>query len=68
MGLGISYDSRDDVDFPRSGVYFSSFYELGNKKIFGPEGLLTPETRSSSGWNIAKHAIKQIHPPFFNLN
>ncbi len=44
-GLGISYDSRDDVDFPRSGVYFLSFYEVGNKKILGPEKLLTPDVK-----------------------
>ncbi|MFN3135223.1 MAG: BamA/TamA family outer membrane protein [Candidatus Kryptonium sp.] len=75
-GLGISYDSRDDVDFPRSGVYFSSFYELGNKKILGPEGLLTPETKrkvSVNKFNLAldfyfnfEKILKTVLVPRFN--
>lgn len=44
-GFGILYDSRDNADFPRSGVYFSSLYELGSKRILGPEKLLTSEMR-----------------------
>ena len=76
MGLGISYDSRDDVDFPRSGVYFSSFYELGNKKILGPERLLTPEMRrkvSVNKFNLAldfyfnfEKILKSVLVPRFN--
>ncbi|MEN3038250.1 MAG: POTRA domain-containing protein [Candidatus Kryptonium sp.] len=51
VGFGILYDSRDNVDFPSSGVYFSSFYELGSKRIIGPEKLLTPETRRKVNTN-----------------
>lgn len=44
-GFGVSYDSRENLDFRGSGIYFSSFYEVGRKRIIGPEKMLTSETR-----------------------
>ncbi len=51
LGFGLFYDSRDDANFPSSGIYFSSSYELGNKKILGPEKSLAPETKVNSTVN-----------------
>ncbi len=76
FGLGLLYDSRDDLNFPSSGIYFSSSYELGNKKILGPEKLLTPETKANSTVNKFKLALdfyfnfekilKSVFVPKFN--
>lgn len=57
LGFGFLYDSKDDINFPRSGVYFSSSYEIGNKKILGPEKLLTPETKVNSTVNKFKFTL-----------
>jgi len=32
FGLGIFYDSRDDINLAKTGIFLKSFYELGNKK------------------------------------
>lgn len=76
FGFGLLYDSRDDLNFPSSGIYFSTFYELGNKKILGPEKLLTPETKVNSTVNKFKLALdfylnfekilKSVFVPKFN--
>ncbi len=47
-GIGILYDSRDQVIFPSSGVYFSSSYEIGNKKIIGPAKLITEQVKTNT--------------------
>ncbi len=47
IGAGILYDSRDEIIFPKSGVYFSSSYEIGNKKITGPAKLITEQMKTN---------------------
>jgi outer membrane protein assembly factor BamA len=32
FGFGILYDSRDEINLPKTGIFFKSFYELGDKK------------------------------------
>ncbi len=76
LGFGLLYDSRDDVNFPSSGIYFSSSYELGNKKILGPEKLIAPETKVNSTVNKFRLSLdfyfnfekilKSIFVPKFN--
>ncbi len=56
-GVGVIYDARDNVNFPSSGIYFSSFYELGTKKILGPKDMLTSEIKTNTIVNKFKFTL-----------
>ena len=45
LGLGITFDTRDDIYSPWHGVLYQTQLELGEKKIYGPTQLITPDTR-----------------------
>jgi outer membrane protein assembly factor BamA len=45
LGLGITFDTRDDIYSPRHGVLYETQIQLGQKKIYGPSQLITPDTK-----------------------
>lgn len=40
FGIGLVYDSRDDLLNPQRGIYYSTSVESGQKNNLGPEGIL----------------------------
>lgn len=45
LGLGVTYDTRNDVYSPTRGILYDTQFELGQKKIYGPAQLIQPDTR-----------------------
>ena len=45
LGLGVTFDTRDDIYSPLHGVLYQTQLLLGEKKIYGPAQLITPDTR-----------------------
>jgi len=45
LGLGITFDTRDDNYSPKHGVLYETQLQLGEKKIYGPSELITPDTK-----------------------
>ncbi len=45
LGLGITFDTRDDIYSPRYGVLYETQLQLGEKKIYGPSQLITSDTK-----------------------
>ncbi len=45
FGLGVTFDTRDDLYSPRHGVLYQTQLQFGQKKIYGPQQLITPDTR-----------------------
>ncbi len=45
LGVGVTYDTRDDLYSPRHGVLYQTQFQLGQKKIYGPTQLIKPDTR-----------------------
>ncbi|MCL4539420.1 MAG: BamA/TamA family outer membrane protein [Bacteroidetes bacterium] len=48
LGVGVMYDTRNDVYSPTRGVLYETQLQFGQKKIYGPEQLITPDTRLTS--------------------
>ncbi len=48
LGIGVTYDTRNDVYSPTRGVFYETQLQLGQKKIYGPHQLITPDTRLTS--------------------
>ncbi len=45
LGAGISYDSRNDVYSPTHGLLYDTQIQFGEKQIYGPQPLITPDLR-----------------------
>lgn len=45
LGLGVTYDTRNDVYSPTRGILYDTHFDLGRKKIYGPAQLIRPDTR-----------------------
>lgn len=45
LGLGVSYDTRDDIYSPTRGLLYDTQLQFGQKKIYGPAQLIQPGTR-----------------------
>ncbi len=45
LGLGVTYDTRDNLYSPTRGILYDTHFELGQKKIYGPAQLIQPDTR-----------------------
>ncbi|HUI30425.1 MAG TPA: POTRA domain-containing protein [Candidatus Acidoferrales bacterium] len=45
LGVGITFDTRDDIYSPRQGVLYLTQIQFGEKKIYGPQQLITPTTK-----------------------
>ncbi len=45
FGLGVRYDTRNDLYSPTRGLLYETQIQFGQKKIFGPSQLITPDTR-----------------------
>lgn len=48
LGVGVTYDTRNDVYSPTRGVLYETQLQFGEKKIYGPQQLITPDTRLTS--------------------
>lgn len=48
LGLGITYDTRDEVYSPRHGALYQTQLLFGQKRIFGPTQLITSNTQLNS--------------------
>jgi outer membrane protein insertion porin family len=45
LGVGVTLDTRDDLYSPRHGVLYQTQLQFGEKKIYGPEQIITPDTK-----------------------
>lgn len=45
LGIGLAFDTRDDIYSPRRGVLYQTELQFGEKKIYGPQQLLTSTTK-----------------------
>ncbi len=45
LGLGVRYDTRDNIYSPTKGILYDTQFELGQKRIYGPAQLIQPDTR-----------------------
>ncbi len=45
LGIGIAFDTRDDIYSPRHGVLYQTELQFGEKKIYGPQQLITSTTK-----------------------
>jgi len=48
LGVGVMYDTRNDIYSPTRGVLYETQLQFGQKRIYGPEQLITPDTRLTS--------------------
>lgn len=48
LGVGVTFDTRDDLYSPRHGVLYETQLQLGEKKIYGPQQIITPDTKLNS--------------------
>jgi len=48
LGVGVTFDTRDDLYSPRRGVLYETQLQFGQKKIYGPQQLITQDTRVNS--------------------
>ncbi|MFA5806427.1 MAG: BamA/TamA family outer membrane protein, partial [Melioribacteraceae bacterium] len=44
-GFNFKIDTRDDFYAPTKGIYFNNTYKYTSKKINGPSGFITPDTK-----------------------
>ncbi len=45
LGLGVSYDTRNDIYSPTRGILYDTQLQFGQKKIYGPAQLIQSGTR-----------------------
>lgn len=45
LGLGVTYDTRDNIYSPTRGILYDTQFELGQKKIYGPAQLIQQDTK-----------------------
>ena len=45
-GVNFKVDTRDDFYAPTKGIYFNNTYKYTSKKINGPSGFITPDTKT----------------------
>ncbi len=45
FGLGVSYDTRNDIYSPTRGLFYDTQLQFGQKRIYGPAQLIQPGTR-----------------------
>ncbi len=45
LGIGITYDTRNNLYSPTKGLLYDTQVEFGQKKIYGPSQLILPDTR-----------------------
>ena len=57
LGLGVTYDTRDDFFSPRHGVLYETQIQLGQKHIYGPAQLVTPTTQLT---NYTQHLTMDL--------
>ena len=48
LGIGVNYDTRNDIYSPSRGVLYRTQFQFGQKKIYGPTQLVKPDTRQTS--------------------
>jgi len=48
IGIGATYDTRNDLYSPTQGAMYQTQFQLGLKRIYGPSQLITSDTRLSS--------------------
>ncbi len=44
-GIGVTYDTRNDLYSPTTGILYETQIQFGQKKIYGPSQLIQPGTR-----------------------
>ncbi len=66
LGLGVSNDTRDDIYSPRRGSLYQTQLLFGQKKIYGPAQLITPDTRVSSYTQHLTVDLSLFHELFTN--
>ncbi len=45
FGLGVTFDTRDDIYSPTHGLLYDTQIQFGRKRIYGPAQLIQPGTR-----------------------
>ena len=45
LGIGITYDTRNDFYSPTKGILYDTQVQFGEKRIYGPSQLIQPDTR-----------------------
>lgn len=45
LGVGVTYDTRNDVYSPTRGILYDTELQFGQKRIYGPAQLIQPDTR-----------------------
>ncbi len=61
LGIGVIYDTRDNIYSPTRGILYQTQIQFGQKKIYGPSELITPGTRLT---NYTQHV--SVGLSFFN--
>lgn len=52
LGIGITYDTRNNIYSPTTGIFYDTQLQFGQKKIYGPAQLIQPDTRLT---NFVQH-------------
>ncbi len=48
LGVGVTYDTRNDLYSPTRGLLYETQFQFGQKRVYGPAQLITPDTRLTS--------------------